>query len=44
VRQVGGASDGGSQITDAGRELMKNYEGFRNDVSEALQNVYGRHF
>jgi molybdate transport system regulatory protein len=43
-RQVGGASGGGSQITDAGRELMKNYEGFRNDVREALQDIYKRYF
>jgi molybdate transport system regulatory protein len=43
-RQVGGVSGGGSQITDAGRELMKNYEGFRNDVKGALQEVYERHF
>lgn len=43
-RQVGGASGGGSQITDAGRELMKNYEGFRNDAREALQKVFEIHF
>jgi len=43
-RQVGGVSGGGSQITDAGRELMKNYEGFRNDVREALESIYKRHF
>ena len=43
-RQVGGVSGGGSQITDAGRELMKNYEGFRNDVREALDAVYKKHF
>jgi len=43
-RHVGGVSGGGSQITDAGRELMKNYEGFRNDVREALDAVYKKHF
>ena len=43
-RQVGGVSGGGSQITDAGRELMKNYEDFRSDVKEALETIYNRHF
>ena len=43
-RHVGGVSGGGSQITDAGRELVKNYEGFRNDVREALETIYGKHF
>lgn len=43
-RQVGGVSGGGSQITDAGRELMKQYEGFRNEVKEALETIYMRHF
>ena len=43
-RQVGGAAGSGSQITDAGRELMKNYEGFRNDAREALQKVFEIHF
>jgi molybdate transport system regulatory protein len=43
-RHVGGVSGGGSQITDAGRELVKNYEGFRNDVREALETIYRKHF
>ena len=43
-RHVGGVSGGGSQITDAGRELVKNYEGFRNDVKEALETIYRKHF
>jgi molybdate transport system regulatory protein len=43
-RHVGGVSGGGSQITDAGRQLVKNYEGFRNDVREALESVYQKHF
>jgi molybdate transport system regulatory protein len=43
-RQVGGASGGGSQITDAGRELMKQYEAFRNDVKEAIETIYRKHF
>ena len=43
-RQVGGISGGGSQVTDAARELMKNYEGFRNDVREALETIYQKHF
>lgn len=43
-RQTGGAFGGGSQITDAGRELMKNYEGFRNEVREVLQEIYKKHF
>jgi len=43
-RQVGGTSGGGSQITEAGRELMKNYEAFRGDVKEAMETIYNRHF
>ena len=44
TRQVGGASGGGSQITDAGHELMKNYEGFRDDIKKALEDIFKRHF
>ena len=43
-RQVGGVSGGGSQITDAGRELMKQYEGFRNEVKDSLEAIYKKHF
>lgn len=43
-RQVGGVSGGGSQITDAGRVLMKRYENFRNEANEALEAIYKRHF
>ena len=43
-RQVGGASGGGSQITEAGRELMKDYEGFRNEVKESLETAYKTYF
>lgn len=43
-RQVGGVCGGGSQITDTGWELMKNHESLRNDVREALQDTYKRHF
>jgi molybdate transport system regulatory protein len=44
TRQVGGVSGGGSQITDAGREFMKQYEGFRGDVKEALESIYKKYF
>lgn len=43
-RQVGGTSGGGSQITDAGRELIAHYEAFRKDVKEALEAIYKKHF
>ena len=43
-RQVGGVSGGGSQITDTGRQLMKQYEGFSKDVKEALDAIYKKHF
>lgn len=44
TRQVGGVSGGGSQITDAGREFMKQYESFRADVKESLEAIYNKYF
>lgn len=43
-RKVGGASGGGSQITPSGFELMEHYEKFREEVKEALNNIYQKHF
>lgn len=44
TRQVGGVSGGGSQITDAGREFMKQYESFRIEVKEELEAIFKKHF
>jgi len=43
-RQTGGTSGGGSQITDAARDLMRHYEAFRHDIQEALEAAYQKHF
>ena len=43
-RQVGGVSGGGSTVTPAARELMRRYEGFRQEAREALDKLYAKHF
>jgi molybdenum-dependent DNA-binding transcriptional regulator ModE len=41
---VGGVAGGGSHITDPGRELMRHYEEFRNEVKDTLEKIYQKHF
>ncbi len=43
-RTVGGASGGGSQITPAGRELLRRYEQFREEVKDSLETICGKYF
>lgn len=43
-RQVGGVSGGGSRITENARDLIKHYEQFREEVKEALERIYKKHF
>jgi len=43
-KHVGGRSGGGSTITAAGTAFMKQYEGFRSDVRESLEEIYQKHF
>ena len=44
VRQTGGHSGGGSTITPEAAEFMKQYGAFREDVKEALDTIYRKHF
>jgi molybdate transport system regulatory protein len=43
-RKVGGLSGGGSHITPSGKEFLKQYEGFRKELVEVLENTYQKHF
>jgi molybdate transport system regulatory protein len=44
VRHAGGHSGGGSTITPEGAEFMKLYGEFRENVKEALEMIYLKHF
>jgi molybdate transport system regulatory protein len=43
-RQTGGTSGGGSRLTVKGKNFIKRYERFRNDVREGLEKTYKKHF
>ncbi len=43
-RKVGGLSGGGSLVTFQGKELMKRYKHFQEDVSTSLERIYRTHF
>lgn len=43
-RRVGGASGGGSDLTEQARELMERYEAFHNEAVAALDRIYRKHF
>jgi|GEM_PF-238086 len=43
-RKVGGASRGGSWLTPEAKDLMRRYEALSEDVEEALQGIYTKHF
>jgi molybdate transport system regulatory protein len=43
-RKIGGASGGGSRLTPEARDLMRRYEALSQDVEEALQEIYAKHF
>jgi molybdate transport system regulatory protein len=42
-RKVGGVSGGGSTITPAGKELMRHYEGFRNEIEQTIKQIFEKH-
>jgi molybdate transport system regulatory protein len=44
VRKVGGVSGGGSTITPSGQEFLRQYESFRVELKDVLQDLYQKHF
>jgi molybdate transport system regulatory protein len=43
-RKVGGLSGGGSQMTPAGKQFLKQYEQFREEVEKVLEKTFQKHF
>jgi molybdate transport system regulatory protein len=43
-RTIGGPSGGGSQITTAGADIIRNYESFRDEVRNSLEKLYDKYF
>jgi molybdate transport system regulatory protein len=43
-RTIGGPSGGGSQITPAGADIIRNYENFRDEVRHSLEKLYDKYF
>jgi molybdate transport system regulatory protein len=43
-RKVGGLAGGGSHITPSGKAFLKQYEDFRKELEEVLENTYQKHF
>ena len=43
-RQIGGMSGGGSHITDKGRQLINNYEKFREEVKISMERLFNKYF
>ena len=43
-RRVGGASGGGSNLTDSGKVFMNKYEQFKEDIHIAVEEIYRKHF
>jgi len=43
-RRVGGASGGGSHLTEAGKAFLNKYEKFRSDVYTTIEEVFRKHF
>ncbi len=43
-RHTGGLSGGGSTITEQGKDFIRTYEAFREDMKQALEAVYQKHF
>lgn len=44
IRHQGGKDGGGSTITEEAKELIKNYEQFNRQASEAIKNIYNEIF
>lgn len=43
-RKIGGMDGGGSQITEKGKEIMKNYGSFREEVKTSLERLFNKYF
>lgn len=43
-RRIGGIAGGGSQVTEAGKEFMKNYGRFRKETEKKLNAVFQKYF
>jgi len=43
-RKIGGMDGGGSQITERGKDMMKNYEMFRKEVKTSLEKIFKKYF
>jgi molybdate transport system regulatory protein len=43
-RRIGGVAGGGSQVTEAGKEFMKNYSRFRKEMEKKLNAVFQKYF
>jgi molybdate transport system regulatory protein len=43
-RRAGGASGGGSAVTPQARLLMRRYSSLRDDVSDAMEKLFAKHF
>jgi len=43
-RKIGGMDGGGSQITEKGKEIMKNYGRFREEVKASLEKLFNKYF
>jgi molybdate transport system regulatory protein len=43
-RHAGGVSGGGSELTARAMDLMRRWEGLREEASDALTELYSKHF
>ncbi len=44
IKKVGGEFGGGSILTPEGEELIKQYERFREEANEKLEQLFKKHF
>jgi molybdate transport system regulatory protein len=43
-RKIGGVEGGGSQITEKGKEIMKNYGLFRDEIKAYMDKLFKKYF
>ena len=43
-RKIGGIAGGGSKLTDAGKEFIRNYDRFRKETEKKIDAVFQKHF
>jgi len=43
-RRVGGDDGGGAELTAAGKEMLRNYQAFRQDIDRKIQESFHRCF